>query len=363
VEVNGLYSMTEFNTLNDVSLINFLDSDPRPAFVFDLEIAVASSECALQPVHCNPAMLAADSGRLLHAIMRRDESRKTRLHDSSLFSKFRLWISIQHTDSILPSNGKQFIHLGLTWVKVVIQDRWIVVSGISNTINELKQEPTNSIKKFSPTPTNTPGVPQDASFAWTGEVFPPNSTPHVQFARNIRWDKTPLGPMNTWSTELRNMANIVMKDPRPAVMFWGPEVVMLYNEPYVELLGGLHPRCMGVSARVGLAEVWHHFEPIIERNIAGESVEEFDTPIFLVRNGYLEETYFSLKFIPILDSKGMTVGHYQSVIETVRSAPRKCVLILGIYSARQTAFIFLFLTNPDQRKDLTTTVGDTFRAE
>jgi PAS domain-containing protein len=345
--------MTEFNTLNDVSLTDFLDLDPRPAFALDLEVALASNESAMQPTHCNVAMLAADSGRLLHTIKMKDSSRKTRLHDYTLSSKFRLWVLTQHTDSDLPSNGKQFIYLGFTWVKVVIQDRWILVSGIPRFIDAGKQEPTNSIKRVRPPPMDTAGVPQDATFAWTDEVLPLNPSPHVQFARNIRWAETPLGPMNTWSTELRNMANVVMKDPRPAVMFWGPEVVMLYNEPYVELLGELHPRCMGVSARVGLAEVWRRLEPIIERNNAGESVEEFDTPIFLARNGYLEEAYFSLKFIPLLGSKGTTVGYYESVIETVCSAPRKCVLLLAIYSfLRRTSFVFNFLTNPQTRQKI-----------
>jgi PAS domain-containing protein len=345
--------MTEFNNLNDVSLIDFLDSDPRPTFVLDREVAVASSESAKQPVYCNLAMLAADSGRLLHTITGKDDSRKTRLHESSLFSKFRRWVSIQHTDSNLSSNGKQFLYSGYTWVKVVIQDRWILVSGVPNNIDAGKQETTKSVTRFSPTLMNMAGVPQDASFSWTGKVLPLNPSPHVHFARNIHWAETPLGPMDTWSTELRNMANVVMKDPRPAVMFWGPEVVMLYNEPYVELLGELHPRCMGVSAKVGLAEVWHHFEPIIARNIAGESVEEVDTPIFLVRNGYLEEAYFSLKFIPILESKGTTVGHYESVIETVCSATRKWFLQLGSYfSGQRTGIYFNFLTNSQTRQKI-----------
>jgi hypothetical protein len=85
-----------------------------------------------------------------------------------------------------------------------------------------------------------------------------------------------------------------MQDPRPAVDFYGPDLVMIYNEPYIELLGGLHP-CMGISARVALAGVWStYFEPIIARNLAGETVKQTNFAIHLIRTGFLEEICFYL---------------------------------------------------------------------
>jgi hypothetical protein len=144
-------------------------------------------------------------------------------------------------------------------------------------------------------------------------------TPHVAWARSVDWSQTPLGPMTMWSSQLRSIANLVMQDPRPAVVFYGPDLIMIYNEAEIELLGGFHP-CMGMSARVALASVWaEYFEPIITQNLAGQTVEKTDSAIHMVRNGYLEETYFSLKFIPILDSEGATVGHYEPLTETVSS--------------------------------------------
>jgi PAS domain-containing protein len=109
-----------------------------------------------------------------------------------------------------------------------------------------------------------------------------------------------------------------MQDPRPAVIFWGPDLIMIYNEAYVDLLGGFHP-CMGDSARIALPSVWpQYFEPIIEQNLLGETVEKTNTSVHMVRNGFMEETYFSLKFIPIFDAEGATVGHYEPLVETTR---------------------------------------------
>lgn len=90
---------------------------------------------------------------------------------------------------------------------------------------------------------------------------------------------------------------------------------------------------MGDSARVALSAVWgEYFEPIIARNLAGETVEQTNTAIHMVRSGFMEETYFSLKFIPILDSEGVTVGHYEPLVETV--GPRSPCLDSMLYTTR-----------------------------
>ncbi|KAF2676596.1 hypothetical protein K458DRAFT_437136 [Lentithecium fluviatile CBS 122367] len=109
--------------------------------------------------------------------------------------------------------------------------------------------------------------------------------------------------MSGWSSQLRSITNLVMQDPRPTVVFWGPDLIMIYNKAEIELFEGFHP-CMGDSARIALASVWsRYFESIIERNLAGEMAEKTNTSIPMVRNGFMEDMYLSLKFIPILDSE------------------------------------------------------------
>lgn len=107
---------------------------------------------------------------------------------------------------------------------------------------------------------------------------------------------------------------------------------MIYNEVYIELLGGFHP-CMGVSARTALASVWgHYFEPLIVRNLSGETIEGTNNPIMMERSGFMEETYFSWSFIPIFDSEGRTIAHYEPLVETTREvvAERRAHTILQL---------------------------------
>jgi PAS domain-containing protein len=110
-----------------------------------------------------------------------------------------------------------------------------------------------------------------------------------------------------------------MADTHPGVLLWGEEVVMIYNKSYIELLSMLHP-CMGQSARIAAKDYWQNFQPIIDHiNATGEPLNEHDLPMFLDRHGFLEETFFSFQFIPILDDTGHVAGYYQPLIETTKS--------------------------------------------
>ncbi|KAL6706669.1 hypothetical protein ACN47E_005211 [Coniothyrium glycines] len=226
--------------------------------------------------------------------------------DSSILQPFKEWVSCIE----MASNG--FTLHDHIWTKILISERWIVISGTPFNITRSKELERPKSMKLSET------TSKSQTFDWTEQQPPLKITPHIVWARSMNWAATPLGPMVSWSPQLRSIANLVMQDPRPAVVFYGPELIMIYNEAEIELLGGFHP-CMGKSARVALASVWpEHFEPIITANLAGETIEKTNAAIHMVRNGFMEETYFSLKFIPIFDARGATIGHYESLIETTR---------------------------------------------
>jgi PAS domain-containing protein len=293
------------DSLDTVDLLGYLDCDPRPTFILDTTTSQAvSSRDVISPVYCNTALVSAEHGRLVDAIKGGNNS-----------MDFSRWATNAHYDAPKAWRREHFVYHGFSWTRTLIKGRWNVISGMTNEV-ESRMSPGTS-KTINQQPIARPSVSQ-SSFDWTGDLPPIKITSHIEFTRSIDWSQTSLGPMAEWSSQLRSTANLVMLDPRPAVIFWGPDLVMVYNEPYVEILGGLHPACMGACARIVLRDVWDHFEPIIERNLAGESVEETNTAIDLVRSGFLEETYFSLKFIPVWDYDGVTVGHYETVTETTR---------------------------------------------
>ncbi|KAF1926105.1 uncharacterized protein M421DRAFT_224907 [Didymella exigua CBS 183.55] len=289
--------------LHDLGLLDLLENDPRPTFALDTTSA-RNSVLGLYPVFSNAAL--EKSGTLWGAISGSHDNHMSLGEDATSVSHFRNW-SCRKPSTL----DKPLTFCGHSWTRCLIAQRWIVVSGQAiKAGGGLKANERSLSKKISRS--------NFATFDWTDDPPPAKLSPHVAWARSIDWENTPLGPMREWSPQLRSNASLIMMDPRAAVGFYGPELIMIYNEPYIELLGGLHP-CIGRSAREALAQVWNEFfEPIIKRNLAGETVDNSHTEIPLVRNGYLEETYFSTRFIPIFDSQGATIGHYEPVVESTK---------------------------------------------
>jgi hypothetical protein len=84
----------------------------------------------------------------------------------------------------------------------------------------------------------------DSFFDWTRLRVSSALPQHIQFARSIDWAATPLGPIDTWTFDLRAMCNLIMGSPHPAALYWGNEYISIYNEAYIQLAGQRHPKMM-----------------------------------------------------------------------------------------------------------------------
>lgn len=70
------------------------------------------------------------------------------------------------------------------------------------------------------------------SFDWTRLPVTDSMPKHIQFARSIDWASTSLGPIEDWSSDLRQMCNLIMASPHPAAMYWGDDLVSMEHEKY-----------------------------------------------------------------------------------------------------------------------------------
>ena len=173
------------------------------------------------------------------------------------------------------------------------------------------------LDQFKIYPQDEPGF-----FDWTR--LPNSSTlpRHIQFTRSIDWASTPLGPIEEWAPELRSMCNLIMASPHPAAMYWGPDLIAIYNEAYILLAGQKHPKLMGQSYREAWAEIWDSVEGVFHNaTTTGQATMKDDDCLFIQRafdNGQLEETYFSWSIIPLVGSDGSVVGLYNPAFEKTR---------------------------------------------
>ncbi|KAE9366560.1 putative histidine kinase M3YPp [Stipitochalara longipes BDJ] len=157
-------------------------------------------------------------------------------------------------------------------------------------------------------------------------------SPHHEFVLNFDWGSTDLGPISEWSSELRRMANILMSDPRPAAMYWGKHRTMLYNEPYVVVMGQKHPGMMGKTFSQAWAEVEGDFSPAFDTAYeTGTPYLVDDARFYIDRQGYLEETYYSISIIPFSVDNG-DVGFYNPVSDSTRQviADRRMAFLLRL---------------------------------
>ena len=156
-------------------------------------------------------------------------------------------------------------------------------------------------------------------FDWTRLPDLPNLPQHIQFARGIDWAATSLGPIGNWAADLRGMCNLIMASPHPAAMYWGPEYVSIYNEPYILLAGQKHPTLMGMRYRDAWAEIWEPLKGVLDNAYYNaQATMKDDDCLFLIRNGFLEETYFSWSIIPLIGDEGNVIGLYNPAFEKTR---------------------------------------------
>jgi PAS domain S-box-containing protein len=162
------------------------------------------------------------------------------------------------------------------------------------------------------------GAPDKVVADWTVPKPKGLLSPHIKYAREVNWANTPLGPMEEWSPEFRQLVNLCMSNPHPAALFWGSELTMLYNEAYAtEVAGNKHPSLMGTGFSGPFAELWDSVGPIFaECARTGISVRKENDYLPINRHNLLEETFFSWSFTPLYGGTKRILGFYNAPFET-----------------------------------------------
>src|SRR5262245_7087098 len=149
-----------------------------------------------------------------------------------------------------------------------------------------------------------------------GATFP-GATEMSRRMREFDWSASSLGPVEKWPRSLRTAVSTPLTCAFPIVLWWGPELRLLYNDEYRPILGPeKHPAALGQPGRKFWPEVWDIVGPMLEQVMRhGEATRSRDLMLHINR-GYLEETYFSFSYSPIFDDQGKVGGIFCPVLET-----------------------------------------------
>ena len=139
-------------------------------------------------------------------------------------------------------------------------------------------------------------------------------------ARAVNWAETPLGPPEHWPSTLKTTLAMMFGARQPMFLWWGNQLVQFYNDGYLPSFGrGKHPRAMGQRGRECWQEIWPIIGPqiddVMERAI-GSWNEDALVPI--LRNGKIEEVYWSYTYSPVFEEGGAVGGTLVICTETTR---------------------------------------------
>ncbi|ORY61513.1 aerobic respiration control sensor protein arcB [Pseudomassariella vexata] len=359
------------NSLNEFNLVNItevLDQDSRPTFAVDLdpdEGTTINTE-RIWPIFCNSALRSHE--RLLDVVLGKSTEDQAGTTASS-YEDFSIWATgVTKFDDSKDVFPLQFQFRDMLWTGSTVRKRWRLISGnllmasipardlslaapkdfprveqpakrklsmqtdASGTLISSKPRTSFPSKLSGPSSSDSSALWQkstlflaapDTCTDWTvaENQLKGTLTPHIAFARTVRWADTPLGAMEKWSPEFRQTANLVMQNPHPCALFWGSDLTMLYNEAYaVEVSGNKHPSLMGTGFSGPFSELWDSVSPIFaECARTGISIRKEDDYLPIERFGFLEETFFSWSWTPLYGGTNRILGFYNAPFETTQS--------------------------------------------
>ncbi|MCK8671032.1 response regulator [Rhodococcus sp. HM1] len=154
------------------------------------------------------------------------------------------------------------------------------------------------------------------SSGWTAERMFAGPGDARERHRNTDWSATALGPVETWPMELRMAVNTVLPSEVPMLVWWGPELIQIFNDAFVPILGDKYPAAVGQRGADCWREIWDAVGSLAEEAWAGRATFTENERLFLQRHGFVEESYWTFSYSPIFDDTGAVAGVFVATADT-----------------------------------------------
>jgi signal transduction histidine kinase len=137
-----------------------------------------------------------------------------------------------------------------------------------------------------------------------------------QLFLNTDWAATELGAVEQWPQSLRIAVSICLNSRFPMFVWWGPDLINIYNDAYAPMLGKKHPQAMGRPARESWDDIWPALAPQVEA-VMRRGEASWNERVLLVteRNGFAENAWFTWSYSPIFKEDGSIGGVFCAVSE------------------------------------------------
>ena len=164
----------------------------------------------------------------------------------------------------------------------------------------------------------TLGIPHDqaalASQPATGLFMGAGATREA--FRHQDWNASALGPQAEWPPALSSSLLHILWSAFPNLVLWGPDLLVLYNDAYLDLIGDGKLEALGRPAREVSPRIWEVVASIHVRVLAGETLSHEDVELTIVRRGRQETVLRTLSFAPMHDEAGDVGGVLVTVFDS-----------------------------------------------
>ena len=127
--------------------------------------------------------------------------------------------------------------------------------------------------------------------------------------RGRDWSRSPLGPIEHWPGCLRTALGICLHSTSPVAVYWGNELITLYNDVCAQFIGDNHPRALGMPAAELYSDIWGSVGPLLITALTqGVATGSRNQPVPLKHQGSHEEVRFDFTANPIRDENGQVGG-------------------------------------------------------
>ena len=211
-----------------------------------------------------------------------------------------------------------------------------VVAGSRWTVTSLRQGRWLYFTSASASPSTPASIKNDEAGDWLQAVAESIEIPgvskeasldHINLIRAKDWNKTSLGPLQSWPLSLQAAVTQCLASPFPMLLTWGPDLTstsrthtsfrlgsayrqsaVIYNYVYASSVSNEHPRLLGEAYAIGYAEIWEGIRPSFEAALQGKTINAKEDLLFLQRDGILQECYYNWSLIPGVDEAGKVAG-------------------------------------------------------
>jgi formate hydrogenlyase transcriptional activator len=132
------------------------------------------------------------------------------------------------------------------------------------------------------------------------------------------WSTTPLGPLSDWPQPLQTAVSLCVRSQFPIIIHWGwPDLVVLYNDAFIPLIGDKHPTALGTRLFDSWPELRLTIENMLEQVFGnGKAALSKDLLHVYWRSEYFEERYLTASFNPIVLDSGEVGGSFTLADDT-----------------------------------------------